>query len=169
MPPRYNHTCDDLAILAPFSITNETCEALTADLPIDTEFYCGCHPYDTAPGTCSLCGRNRTIDFANHTIEVGGIYGGNMTCAEMGILAECVTDADYCDSLIEDFYGPCCLGIFTDAPTSMPTVEELPGTPTSAPTPATPVPRSAAAHHMVHFSWLLLRLGAVLPLAFVQI
>jgi hypothetical protein len=121
LPPYYNTTCGDLRALAPFSLTNESCADLTADLPIATQFYCGCDPIGTAPGTCSLCANNTTMAAPDAVLPIG-TAGATMTCAQIGFLAETATDSLFCSELSAKYYEPCCLGLQTPEPTAAPNV-----------------------------------------------
>ena len=139
LPPFYNQTCQDLQDIAPFFLTTETCSALTGDLPVYAEYYCGCMDMDPnfTGAQCNLCGVNETILYPDWTVSVTATK--EMTCAEVGRMATTATDAAFCDSLVADFYSTCCLGI---RPTAPPT-----GTPVSKPSlsPDSSTPNPAAS------------------------
>ena len=141
LPPFYNQTCGDLHVLAPLYITNATCEALTDELPIQADYFCGCAPKEPLPNGCSVCG-NSEIQYPNLTVVVGENAAANITCAQVGRLAESATDANYCADLVEASFNVCCLGIPS---TFSPTV--APVAPTLSPSVVTIFPSEESSGH----------------------
>lgn len=143
LPPFYNQTCQNLHEVAPFYLSNETCTSLTADLPIHAEYYCGCMDIDPSftGAQCNLCGGNgddnsnnttSMIQFPDWTVAVSATE--EMTCAEIGRMAETATDVDFCTTIVTDYYSTCCLGIRPTAePTPSPVMTPSPVVPTLSP------------------------------------
>lgn len=154
VPPHYNQTCRQLHLLAPFFLTADTCNALTATLPIHANFYCGCETIDPTNELlvdCDLCGDTGmqepewTVTVAKATDTDQAV---TLTCTDVGFLAETATSADFCTSLQQDFYSTCCLGI---RPTPVPTVTPaLDATPTPGDVTPEPTVESGVATLMTH-------------------
>ena len=143
LPPSYQQTCEDLHQLAPFYLSNETCQAFKADSPIQVESYCGCGEdmpsnLSASDVTCRMCENETTVLFSDLTVEVSP--SKFITCAEVDRLAQSSLDDDYCVSLQEQFTRTCCLGILPTAnpTTTAPSMDDIPTlfpvSPTTSPT-----------------------------------
>lgn len=135
LPPFYNQTCADIRDVAPFYITNETCAAFLDDFPVQPECLCDCGAVDPIPEeeNCRLCG-NETVSFPSMMVQIDEANVlVSLSCAEVGRLAQCAKEANFCADLVENFYSPCCLGIpNTPSPTQSPGDQVSP-MPTSTP------------------------------------
>ena len=108
---------------------------------LHAEYYCGCMDIDPSftGAQCNLCGsdgddnnNSTTIQYPDWTVAVSATE--EMTCAEIGRMAETATDTDFCALLVTDYYSTCCLGIRpTVEPTTAPVMTPSPVVPTLSP------------------------------------
>jgi hypothetical protein len=161
LPPHYNLTCGDITTIAPFYTADE-CPSLTADIGINMDQYCGCTNSDEGTTTsCSLCGETpMALPDAKFTFDAG-----EMTCTDLGDLAEAIDDTAFCTDFKGEYSDYCCLGI-TGQPSMAPVAAASGGgsgapTPAASPTAEDPAPAPTTTTSNASFKFSSRRAAAV--------